>query len=119
MAGAGGAMRATGVACDSHPVSTGEGEQGAGTGARNWSILRTRIMAIIKRDHHATRNWTFSDLVQQKYPWNSLAIDWAYSTGKRFTYEGEPLAESVMAAGWLLACYNSSYGESPPRNQKI
>jgi len=29
------------------------------------------------------------------------------------------LAEAVMAEGWLLARYNSSYGELPAWNQKI
>ena len=90
----------------------------AGGGGRNWSILRNRIMSLAKRDHHATNNWSFSDLVQQKFPWNSLAVEWAF-TGQRLNYKGEPEAEAKLAEGLLLNCYKESYGELPPWNRRV
>jgi hypothetical protein len=89
----------------------------AGTGEGNWSILRNRIQAIARRDHHATQSWSFSDLVRQKYPWESLAIEWA-CTGDRQSYKGEMHPVALMAESWLLHCYNDAYGEFPPLNQK-
>ena len=84
---------------------------------RGWSILRTRIMSIAKREHHATRLWDLSDVVQQKFPWESLAVEWAY-TGKRTDYKGEVVLAAKLAETWLLSCYNDSYGEYPPLNQE-
>lgn len=90
----------------------------AGNGGKNWSILRTRLMSIAKREHHATMHWVgFSNLVQEKYPWDTLAVEWAY-TGERLDYQGEPRPVAIMAESWLLNCYNDSYGEFPPLNQK-
>jgi hypothetical protein len=44
---------------------------------RGWSILRTRIQEIARKAHHATNAWSYSDLLRQKFPWESLAIEWA------------------------------------------
>jgi hypothetical protein len=89
----------------------------AGGGTRNWSILRTRIGQILRGEHQAIRNWNFGDLSKQRFPWESLSIEWAY-TGKRLNYKGEPIPEAPMAENYLLACYGDSYGEFPPWNQK-
>jgi hypothetical protein len=89
----------------------------AGSGNKNWSILRTRIMSIANKEHHAINNWLFNNLIRQKYPWESLAVEWAY-TGEKLNETGEPIAEAKMAERWLLNCYKNSYGEFPPWNQK-
>jgi hypothetical protein len=82
---------------------------------RGWSILRTRIQAIARGTHHATRS--YSDLVRRKYSWDSLAVDWAY-TGDILNYEGETVPGAKRAESWLLSCYNDSFGEYPPMNQE-
>jgi hypothetical protein len=84
---------------------------------RGWSILRTRIMSIAKREHHATQNWDFSELIRQKFPWESLAVEWA-CTGKRTDYKGQVVLAAKLAETWLLSCYSDSYGEYPPLNQE-
>ena len=89
----------------------------AGSRGRSWSILRTRIMSIVKRGHHAISNWSYNKIAQQKFPWDSLAVQWAF-TGKILDLKGESSAEALLAETWLLACYNDSYGEYPPWNQK-
>ncbi|MBN8980533.1 MAG: hypothetical protein J0I29_04525 [Rhizobiales bacterium] len=90
----------------------------AGNGGRNWSILRTRLMAIANKEHHATSHWFgFPNHVQEKFPWNSLAVEWAF-TGQRMDHKGEPQHAAILAETWLLASYNDSYGEYPPLNQK-
>jgi hypothetical protein len=89
----------------------------AGSRGRNWSILRTRIQSILKQNHHAIENWRYTDLMYEKYPWGSLAVEWAY-TGKRLNYKGETVPEAIMAEGMLLSCYKDSYGELPPLNEK-
>jgi hypothetical protein len=88
----------------------------AGTGAMSWSTLQTRIKAIAGGKHHATRNWS-SNVIQQRYPWEDLAIEWAY-TGMRTNYRGETIPAASLAEMWLLRCYNDSFGEYPPLNQK-
>ncbi len=102
--------------CGKDPTGTLYSGRAGGEG-KNWSILRTRIMAIVNRDHHATNLWSMSDSIQQRFPWNSLAIEWAY-TGTRLNYEGKPVPEARLAETWLLASYNDSYGELPPWNQR-
>jgi hypothetical protein len=89
----------------------------AGTGEMNWSILRNRIQSVVKKEHHATQNWMSSELISQKYPWESLHIEWAF-TGERKNGKGELVPAATRAEGWLLWCYNDSYGEFPPLNQK-
>jgi hypothetical protein len=89
----------------------------AGGVGRNWSILRTRIMAIANREHHATRSWDNNEVIRKTYPWDSLAIEWAY-TGRRIDYNGDTVATAPLAETLLLICYNDSYGELPPLNQK-
>jgi hypothetical protein len=84
---------------------------------RGWSILRTRIRSIAKREHHATKGWDCSDVIRQMFPWESLAVEWAY-TGKRTNYKGEIVLAAKLAEAWLLSCYNDSYGEYPPLNQE-
>jgi hypothetical protein len=88
----------------------------AGTGAKSWSILQTRIKAIAEGKHHATRNWS-SNVIQQKYPWEALAIEWAY-TKMRTNYKGDMIPAAKLAELWLLRSYNDSFGEYPPLNQK-
>jgi hypothetical protein len=102
--------------CGKDPTGTLYLGRAGGVG-RNWSILRTRIMAIAKREHHATRSWDYNEVIRNKYPWESLAIEWAY-TGKSLDYKGETVATAPLAEAWLLICYNDSYGELPPLNQK-
>jgi hypothetical protein len=82
---------------------------------RGWSILRTRIQSLTRGTHHATQR--FSDLARQKYSWNSLAIEWAY-TGDFVNYEGDTVPGSRRAESWLINCYNDSFGEYPPLNQE-
>jgi hypothetical protein len=84
---------------------------------RGWSILRTRIQEIARKAHHATSGWSYSDLLRKKFPWESLAIEWAY-TEKRLNYRGDPIPGAKVAEGWLLSCYNDSFGEYPPMNQE-
>jgi len=82
-----------------------------------WSILRTRIMAIVKGDHHATNKRSVNSVVREMFPWGSLAVEWAY-TGERTNYKGETVAEAILAEGFLLSCYKQSYGELPPWNAR-
>ncbi len=74
-------------------------------------------MQIAKQEHHATRGWSYRDLMRQKYPWETRAVEWAY-TGDILNYRGETIPGAKMAEGWLLSCYNDSYGEYPPLNQE-
>lgn len=89
----------------------------AASRGRNWSILRTRIQAILSGRHHAMEKWGFSDVLRQKFPRELLAIEWAY-TGSRVDYTGKSVPDVLLAEGWLLSSYNDSYGEYPPWNQK-
>ena len=89
----------------------------AGTGAKSWSILRNRLMAAAKHDHHATRQWAWNDAITQKFPEASLMVEWCY-TAMRPNYRGDLIHEAVMAESWLLSCYRDSYGEFPPLNER-
>ena len=89
----------------------------AGSRGRSWSILRTRIRSIVKGDHHAIGNWRDSNIARQKFPWDSLSVEWAF-TGTLVDLKGDSSAEALLAETWLLGCYNDSYGEYPPWNQK-
>jgi hypothetical protein len=87
------------------------------------STLRRRIRSIAKRQHHAFDNWRF--FVEDKFPWESLAVDWAYtgaildSMGNSVLNSiGDSVPEAPRAESWLLECYNHSFGEFPPWNQK-
>jgi hypothetical protein len=84
---------------------------------RGWSILRTRIQEIARKSHHATSGWSYSELLRKKFPWESLALEWAY-TETRLNYRGDTIPGSKVAEGWLLSCYNDSFGEYPPMNQE-
>jgi hypothetical protein len=84
---------------------------------RGWSILRTRIMQLAKREHHVTREWAYNDARQKKYPWSSLAVDWAY-TEHWLNHKGERIIGAKRAERWLLDSYNEAFGEYPPLNQE-
>jgi len=100
------------------PDSTGTLYLGcAASRGRNWSILRTRIQAILNGSHHAIAKLGFSDVLRERFPRQSLAVEWAY-TGTRIDYTGKSVPNVLLAEGWLLASYNDSYGEYPPWNQK-
>jgi len=90
----------------------------AGTGRQNWSILRSRIKAIVDRDHHGLHNWNVIDKVQQQFPWNVLAVQWAY-TGRSLDHKGDDVAEAEFAEAFLLGSYNEAFGELPPWNQRF
>jgi hypothetical protein len=79
----------------------------AGTGDGKWSCLHTRILSLVWQDHHAMQNR--NDLIRQSYPWESLAVEWAYINGETFNHKGEPLPEPIRAERWLLSCYKDSY----------
>jgi hypothetical protein len=55
-----------------------------GSGAKSWSILRNRIMAIVKGDHHAK---DFRDVFKQKYSHEALAVEWAYAKDNQGHYD--------------------------------
>lgn len=59
----------------------------------------------------------FSDVLRQKFPRESIAIEWAF-TGNRVDYTGKSVPNVLLAEGWLLSSYNDSFGEYPPWNQK-
>jgi hypothetical protein len=88
----------------------------AGSG-RGWSILRNRVSSIVNRDHHAFNHWHVSELVQQRFPLDCLAVRWAF-TGKIVDHKGDSVPEAIRAEGFLLNSYNDSYGEYPPWNQR-
>jgi hypothetical protein len=88
----------------------------AGT-RRNWSNLRTRVQQILNKDHHATAYWGRDGVLPRKFPWETLAIHWAY-TGDRVNYEGKTISGAFAAEGMLLSNYHDSFGEYPPLNQK-
>jgi hypothetical protein len=90
----------------------------AGTGKQKWSILRTRIKDIIEQRHQAFTLWRVNDMVWRKFPWESLAVEWAF-TGDRTDHKGERVPAAVIAEGFLLGSYNDSYGEYPPWNQRF
>lgn len=87
----------------------------AGTGARNSSNLRSRIKEILNTVHHATACWSFNGPIARKFPWKTLAINWAY-TDERLNYRGETVPGAFAAENFLLANYNDSFGELPPLN---
>jgi hypothetical protein len=89
----------------------------AGTGKMSWSILRTRIRDIVEGKHHAIRGWSSSNIFRQKYPWEALAVEWAYTT-VRTNYKGDIIQAAELAETWLLRSYNDSFGEIPPLNQR-
>ena len=50
----------------------------AGAGKRKWSILRNRIKAIADGEHHALNLYHFNEMVRLKFPWDCLAVEWAF-----------------------------------------
>jgi hypothetical protein len=58
------------------------------------------------------------DWVRQKYPWESLAVQWAF-TGRSLNYKAEDVAEAEFAESFLLGCYNEAFGELPPWNLRF
>ena len=103
-----------GRVCESDP--TGTLYIGRAGSERGWSILRSRVMQIAKREHHATR-WWYTSRIGQKFSWSTVAIQWAFTLPKS-NYKGETVPSSRMAESWLLSCYNDSFGEYPPLNQE-
>jgi hypothetical protein len=90
----------------------------AGSGRKNWSILRNRINSIVKQKHHVFNHYQASELVRQKFPWASLSVEWAF-TGKILDHKGDPEAEAMRAERFLLNSYNDSFGEYPPWNIRV
>jgi hypothetical protein len=88
----------------------------AGT-KRNWSNLRTRVKNIVQKDHHAMINISGCEVAQKTFPWETLAVEWAYM-GKRLNYSGKSEPAAVLGETWLLASYHDSFGELPPWNQR-
>lgn len=73
----------------------------AGAGKKKWSILRDRIKAIANRKHQAFNLWHVSNMVRQKLPLDSLAVEWAF-TGDRTDHKGEQVPAAIIAEGFLL-----------------
>jgi hypothetical protein len=88
-----------------------------GTGRKNWSIIRNRVRDSVYRAHHAFDRWHVCDLVRQKFPFDNLAVEWAF-TGRISDYKGESVAEAIRAEAFLVNSYNGSFGEYPPWNQR-
>jgi hypothetical protein len=88
----------------------------AGT-KRNWSNLRTRIKAIIRGGHHAIDNASYNKRIQEVFPAETLAVQWA-CFGKRILLNGKAEPAAELAEIWLLANYRDSFGEYPPWNEK-
>jgi hypothetical protein len=88
----------------------------AGNGEKNWSTLRTRIKSIITREHHAIKGRGRAQ--QDKYPCDSLAVEWAFTNDNKVNRVGKPWIESVIGERWLLNCYKDSFGELPPLNER-
>jgi hypothetical protein len=55
-------------------------------------------------------------LIEQKYPWASLAVEWAYTPGE-LNHKGKPFSKAILAENFLLSCYSDSFGELPPWNR--
>jgi len=89
----------------------------AGMGERNWSILRTRMQELINGQHHVMRHWSFCATLRKLYPWDSLAVEWAY-TGRTNNTMGKEISEAARAESLLLRCYYDSFGELPPCNHR-
>jgi hypothetical protein len=65
---------------------------------------------------YATAGWQTNDLVQTRYPWDGLSLEWS-SIAKKLNAKAKNVAPK-NAEYWLLRCYNDSFGEFPPLNQK-
>lgn len=90
----------------------------AGHGSGQWSILRNRIMGLATgRNHHVADRWLFNEKLEQRYPWKTLMIQWAF-TERRTNYKGEETSGARGAESWLLSTYRDSFGEFPPMNEK-
>lgn len=84
---------------------------------RGWSILRTRLMQLAKREHHVTNSWDYHEARSQMFPWSSLWVDWAYTEAVA-DYKGDRIIGAPRAERWLLDSYNDRFGEYPPLNQE-
>lgn len=113
------------IFCANNPIERccGRDETGtlyigmAGAGKKKWSILRDRIKAIVRGNHQALDLWRVNDMVRQKFPWDSMSVEWAF-TSDRTNHKGEQIQSAIIAEGFLLGTYNDSYGEYPPWNQR-
>jgi hypothetical protein len=91
----------------------------AGDGPKRWSIMRDRIKGLAtRRNHHVADRWSFHDKLQQRFPWKTLMIQWAF-TKRRMDYKGEETSGARSAESWLLSTYRDSFGELPPMNEKL
>jgi len=97
--------------------STGTIYIGRAGSERGWSILRSRLLQLAKREHHVTQYWDNHDTRQKKYPWSCLAVDWAY-TEHWLNHTGDKIIGAKRAESWLLDSYNDAFGEYPPLNQE-
>lgn len=89
----------------------------AGHGARQWSIMRDRIRNLAKGNHHVANRWFLNKKIEQRFPWKSLMIQWAF-TERRIIWTGEEISGARGAEALLLNTYRDSFGEWPPMNEK-
>lgn len=90
----------------------------AGSGERNSSIMRTRLMGLAKRrNHQVADRWIYNKQLENRFPWKSLLIEWAF-TPPWINERGEERSGAPPAEGNLLSCYRDSFGEYPPFNEK-
>jgi hypothetical protein len=69
-----------------------------------------------KKEHHATKAWHYNDELRNKYRWDALAVGWAVTQVIHNANRKD--VGPKQAESWLLKCYNDSFGEYPPLNQK-
>lgn len=90
----------------------------AGDGSLKASIMRTRIMNLAtRRNHQVADRWLFSKTLSTRFPWKSLAIQWAF-TRPYIIYTGDEISGAKVAESDLLHCYRNTFGELPPLNEK-
>ncbi len=89
----------------------------AGVGKRNWSNLRSRIMALATGDHHAISKWHSAEAFRRMFPRDLLRVEWTF-TQNTSGPNGKMIPEAPLAETLLLSCYRSAFGEYPPWNEK-
>jgi len=90
----------------------------AGHGSRKWSIMRSRIMGLAtRRNHQVANRWFFSEKLEKRFPWKSMMIQWTF-TDRLLNYNGEEISGAKGAESDLLHCYQNTFGEFPPFNEK-
>jgi hypothetical protein len=90
----------------------------AGIGKGKGSTLRNRISEFIRGRHHKLSGVHLSEIARRKYPRDTLTVQWAYTDETQIAPNGKPMdgIAAKNAEGWLLDCYNDSFGELPPWN---